>query len=309
MSTSAHNVPLLQLVSEETLTNDAHGRNAGQVAAVTTLSGATIPPVMQCVNFDGVNGKLSWNQGLANIRQTHKSEHGLIVEATAQVQETQQETTTMVRQNVGAMTYEGLLVSVLTDGEAVQASLAFEFTNFFVRTLTTKQSVAEPFYNGQLMITNKRLLAVSCSPAQVGTMTRNGAQGKDGTWHKDLMSYEIKHVQSDNIALKMWPLAAVRDTNMVISTRAESSRTLVSKPKGCCSCCTLRRWTVIRSQPVNAVAKILTISLENPSWSSNPSYQIEVNMAPIVTPSQVQSFVQKLQQLSPAAGGLEPMRR
>ena len=304
-------MPLLEVVTAGTIapdtqTNDRYGRNAGQVAAVTTLAGAALPPTANCTNFGGgKNSSISWQQGLAVIQRTHKSHPGLIAQAHRSLQEVQQATTSMVRTRIGAVSYDSLLKSILLPDEPVQVSLKFKSVNFFASSQPGSKTIAaDSFYNGKFLLTNRRLLALSCSPANIGNMTRFGDKNSNGSWNKDTMKYEITHTKSDNISVKSWPLSAVMGSDVMISTRAVAKRMLVSTRSCVCCCGGFRRWGILRAQPVAQVTRKLNIFLENPQWTCAPSFHLEINVGTDVSPNTIYAFVRVLQQLCPAAGAL-----
>lgn len=311
MSSATKETPLVSFVEPGTATNDRHNRTAGDVRAVTMLSGEVLPPGLdasyRAVNFDLQGSTCTLGEALADMSRTHSSYKALATVLEASAAGTQQSTVSVTRSLSDAISYDELLQSLMCEGEAVACGFMLGFSSI---TMQARRTVTDPYveidrplFNGRLALTNGRLLALSSQPAKVGTLTRHGVKNpKTNIAMKNTITYEVKYEMSDNVHFRPYPLASIKSFDFHLASSTEASVQVQGPTPCCCCCCCGKKWSAAPRPPLASTTRQIVLYLTNGPFENSPGVALNISVNADEPVGKIKQFLVELQKIAPNLG-------
>jgi hypothetical protein len=252
------------------------------------------------INFNDAAPSMDWNTLMADISVKHKSHLQLGAEVGTSVLRCQQQAAAAMVQHLHCPDYNSLATALMhaTEAHIAPGGMFLEFDSIKMlarKSISDKfEEVSIPLYNGRLLLTNSRLLALSSAAVPQTTVTRQGPaaaaaapscptrasqKARDGVW------YEVAHRAADNIIYRPHNLDQFTHMQLrvaIASTTVEAVRAPL--PRCCCfrcccfCCCCPKQWRTLPQASFLENDRTFDLYVTNGPWSPDTAVKMVVQV-------------------------------
>jgi hypothetical protein len=264
----------------------------GNVALMEVTGGgggsATSTEHFQGINFNPKVLEMSWSAVLADIRTKHKSHQRLRPVLEASSSRCEQHAKRAMVQQLECPDYNALATSLMhaTELHVAKGGLFLEFESL---KMQARASITEPFvevdtplYNGRLLLTNSRVLALSSAAVPLGKVERQGPATKANKKAWDRVWYEVSFRSADNIVFRPYNLDQFTHFQLRIAVASTTLEIVKAPERGCCCfcCCGCRKdWHSFPSTTVLEDLRTFDLYVTNGPWSPREAVKMTVQVS------------------------------
>jgi hypothetical protein len=234
--------------------------------------------------------------GLRTTQLAHLSGNKL-VEVIVQFGNTCKTSTVLTRHIQGSkLTYKDLINKLILPGEKIQIGGEIQYDSILSDSGITIE-------NGMMVLTDRRLLALSAQPTSTGYVTRHGKK-------KIQAVYETSYKAKQSVQYIAYPLEVVKQASLEYSTSSEAKGYVIPRNTSLCarviSCLTCqifcaKYWLSSPIKSSNSTIRKLRLHLLAPPWGKKTHFIMSI--AKEVGVEKIVDFLSNLQALSPSLNG------
>ena len=208
------------------------------------------------------------------------------------------------------LSYESLIEGFMTTGESV-TTFMIGYESLKMWEYGRKDKTEQELPAGKALITNQRLLFLSCQPTYSASITKTGSPHLG----RDVGHYDLSYKAANSVSYQPIPLGCFRALSLSMET-ATRNTAVVNKslpkvqPGCCCGCCCkdLGTWVghELSWRSVSASERFIELAFEGAfvrgfegAWGMNQKMAVQINFPSTTPMAEVQAWASALQAACP----------